>query len=155
MQRRIPQPHHTFHAADAFTPRPRYTLCFFCSLHPLAITITISHNSCIRSLHHRSQHKVHPLSHPDRRLSLSAMDQDDPQEEQLFQTVRPVHKNNLSPTIHAPVAHVVINIDPNNGKKIILWEDILQPFKDASYPRHGTKILPFLKGSDFNWYVCL
>ncbi|KAK5809852.1 hypothetical protein F5H01DRAFT_347678 [Linnemannia elongata] len=77
------------------------------------------------------------------------MNQDAPQEEEPLQTVRPVHKNNLFPTIHAPVAHIVINTDPYNGKKIILWEDILQAFKDASHPRHGTKILPFLKGSDF------
>lgn len=81
------------------------------------------------------------------------MEQDDSQEEELLQTVRPVHKNNLSPTIPAPVAHIVINIDPFNGKKIILWEDILQAFKDASHPRHGTKILPFLKGADLKWYV--
>ncbi|KAF9551440.1 hypothetical protein EC957_008109 [Mortierella hygrophila] len=77
------------------------------------------------------------------------MDQNDPHEEEPLQTVRPVHKNNLFPTLHAPVAHVVINSDPSNGKKIILWEDILQAFKDASHPRHGTKILSFLKGCDF------
>ncbi|KAF9141962.1 hypothetical protein BGX30_003717 [Mortierella sp. GBA39] len=77
------------------------------------------------------------------------MDQNDPHEEEPLQTVRPVHKNNLFPTLHAPVAHIVINSDPSNGKKIILWEDILQAFKDASHPRHGTKILPFLKDSNF------
>ncbi|KAG0291536.1 hypothetical protein BGZ96_005097 [Linnemannia gamsii] len=54
------------------------------------------------------------------------MEQGDSQEEELLQTVRPVHKNNLSPTFPAPVAHIVINTDPINGKKIILWEDILQ-----------------------------
>ncbi|KAG9067529.1 hypothetical protein KI688_012312 [Linnemannia hyalina] len=77
------------------------------------------------------------------------MDHNDPHEEEPLQTVRPVHKNNLFPTLYAPVAHVVINSDPSNGKKIILWEDILQAFKDASHPRHGTKILPFLKSCDF------
>ncbi|KAG0269414.1 hypothetical protein BGZ95_002089, partial [Linnemannia exigua] len=69
-----------------------------------------------------------------------AMEEDDP-----VQTVRPVHKNNLFPTIYAPVAHVVINIEPS-GKKIILWNDILQAFNDANHARHGTKVLPFLKG---------
>ncbi|KAG0287386.1 hypothetical protein BGZ97_007115 [Linnemannia gamsii] len=77
------------------------------------------------------------------------MEQDNPQDEdELLQAVRPVHKNNLFPTILAPVAHVVINIDPISGRKIILWDDILQAFKDASHPRHGTKSIPFLKGPD-------
>ncbi|KAG0367020.1 hypothetical protein BGX24_003440 [Mortierella sp. AD032] len=75
------------------------------------------------------------------------MEQDNPQDEPL-QAVRPVHKNNLFPTILAPVAHVVITIDPISGRKIILWDDILQAFKDASHPRHGTKSIPFLKGPD-------
>ncbi|KAG0076510.1 Heat shock 70 kDa protein 12A [Linnemannia elongata] len=75
------------------------------------------------------------------------MEQNNPQDE-LLQAVRPVHKNNLFPTILAPVAHVVITIDPIGGRKVILWDDILQAFKDASHPRHGTKSIPFLKGPD-------
>jgi hypothetical protein len=83
------------------------------------------------------------------------MEQDNPQDEdELLQAVRPVHKNNLFPTILAPVAHVVINIDPIGGRKVILWDDILQAFKDASHPRHGTKSIPFLKGPDLKWYIC-
>ncbi|KAF9912506.1 hypothetical protein EC991_010593 [Linnemannia zychae] len=78
---------------------------------------------------------------------MEQMEQDNPQDEPL-QAVRPVHKNNLFPTILAPVAHVVINNDPISGRKIILWDDILQAFQDASHPRHGTKCIPFLKGPD-------
>ncbi|KAF9908004.1 hypothetical protein EC991_010352 [Linnemannia zychae] len=77
------------------------------------------------------------------------MEPGDDSQDELLQTVRPVHKNNLFPTIYAPVVHVVINIEPD-GKKIILWDDILQAFKDADHARHGSKILPFLKDSSYN-----
>ncbi|KAF9087262.1 hypothetical protein BGX29_000914, partial [Mortierella sp. GBA35] len=72
---------------------------------------------------------------------------DSPQEP--VQAVRPVHKNNLNPTTPAAVAHVAIHIDTSSGKSIVLWDDVLQAFKDALYVRHGTRILSFIKGTDF------
>ncbi|KAF9087185.1 hypothetical protein BGX23_008312, partial [Mortierella sp. AD031] len=55
---------------------------------------------------------------------------------EAVQAVRPVHKNNLFPTTPAAVAYVTIHHDSSSGKKIILWDDILQAFKDALHPRH-------------------
>lgn len=65
--------------------------------------------------------------------------------EEPVQAFRPVHKNNLFPETPAAIAHVAIHNDPSNGKPIILWDDILHGFKDASHARHGTKIIPFIK----------
>ncbi|KAF9080276.1 hypothetical protein BGX23_002378 [Mortierella sp. AD031] len=70
--------------------------------------------------------------------------------DELVQTVRPVHKDNLFPTTPAAVAQVATHFDASCGKNIILWDDILQAFKDALHPRHGIKILPFHKDSAFN-----
>lgn len=80
------------------------------------------------------------------------MEQDDETEE-LVQAFRPVHKDHLFPTTPAAVAHVAIHTDPSNGRKIILWDDILHGFKDAAHARHGIKIIPFIKGPDFKKYA--
>ncbi|KAK3836713.1 MAG: hypothetical protein J3R72DRAFT_423848 [Linnemannia gamsii] len=37
----------------------------------------------------------------------------------------------------------------SSGKVIILWDDILAAFSNVVHVRSGTRILPFLKGSDF------
>ncbi|KAF9551439.1 hypothetical protein EC957_008108 [Mortierella hygrophila] len=76
------------------------------------------------------------------------MEQDNETEE-LVQAFRPVHKDNLFLITPAAVAHVAIHTDPSNGKKIILWDDILHGFKDAAHARHGTNIIPFIKDSNF------
>jgi hypothetical protein len=80
------------------------------------------------------------------------MSQDD-SPHSLLQAVRPVHKNNLTPTISAAIAYVVIHNDPSSGKNIILWDDVQQAFKDALHVRHGAIIIPFLKGADFKKYA--
>jgi hypothetical protein len=43
--------------------------------------------------------------------------------------------------------------DPTTKKNIILWEDILIPFRGAKYIRQGATVVPFLKGHDFKKYV--
>lgn len=39
--------------------------------------------------------------------------------------------------------------DPATKRNIVLWEDILIPFKGATYIRQGATVVPFLKGQDF------
>ncbi|KAF9080274.1 hypothetical protein BGX23_002376 [Mortierella sp. AD031] len=76
------------------------------------------------------------------------MPQDDPTDD-LVQAVKPVHKNNLSPITPAAISHITVHHDTSSGKSIVLWDDVLQVFKDALYVRHGTRILSFIKGTDF------
>ncbi|KAF9129953.1 hypothetical protein BGW39_003609 [Mortierella sp. 14UC] len=47
------------------------------------------------------------------------------------------------------VLHIDCHHDPSTNKAIVLWEDILIPFKQAAYVRNGTRVVPFLKGADF------
>ncbi|KAF9901566.1 hypothetical protein EC991_006014 [Linnemannia zychae] len=39
------------------------------------------------------------------------------------------------------------------GKEVVLWEDVLALFPDAAYLQHKTKVLPFLKGSNFKTLI--
>jgi hypothetical protein len=80
--------------------------------------------------------------------------------QECVQAIRPVY--NTSPVQNAPitatdqgVVHVTIQLDPE-GRKIVLWEDVQFALKGAINIRHGTKILSFLRGSDYQAYVaCL
>lgn len=45
--------------------------------------------------------------------------------------------------------HIATHQDPSSGKPIVLWSDVLRVFRDALYLQHGQKVLPFLKGADF------
>ncbi|KAF8942545.1 hypothetical protein BGZ47_006363 [Haplosporangium gracile] len=47
------------------------------------------------------------------------------------------------------VLYVTGHKDPATKKNIILWDDILIPFKGAMYIRQGATVVPFLKGHDF------
>ncbi|KAF9121331.1 hypothetical protein BGW39_010603 [Mortierella sp. 14UC] len=47
---------------------------------------------------------------------------------------------------------IVTRLDTPIGKEIVLWEDVLVDFLDAAYLQHKTKVLPFLKGSNFRPY---
>ena len=74
---------------------------------------------------------------------------------ELLQAVRPIYKSASSDTstttttsADVEIVHVAIHKD-SEGKQIVLWEDISIAFKDAVNIRHGTKILPFLRGGDF------
>ncbi|KAF9079937.1 hypothetical protein BGX23_002946, partial [Mortierella sp. AD031] len=73
-----------------------------------------------------------------------------------LQAVRPVSKSILdshsgsTPPPGGPVVYVDINTDPETLKRIVLWDDIKLAFDDALHVRHQTKVVPFLKGKDFN-----
>ncbi|KAG0199233.1 hypothetical protein BGX33_011785, partial [Mortierella sp. NVP41] len=72
------------------------------------------------------------------------------------QAVRPVSKSILdshygsTPPPGGPVVYVDINTDPETLKRIVLWDDIKLAFDDALHIRHQAKVVPFLKGKDFN-----
>jgi hypothetical protein len=69
------------------------------------------------------------------------------------QAMRSVNKNlpldAITPASPGEILHVDINTDPETEKEFILWEDILQAFKDAVQVRDKTRVVPFLKGPDF------
>ncbi|KAH7036546.1 hypothetical protein BKA57DRAFT_509821 [Linnemannia elongata] len=45
--------------------------------------------------------------------------------------------------------HITTHQDPSSGKIIVLWNDVLRVFPDALYLQRGKRVLPFLKGADF------
>ncbi|KAF9094387.1 hypothetical protein BGX23_002179 [Mortierella sp. AD031] len=74
---------------------------------------------------------------------------DEPQER--VQALRPVYKTGTLATSQqsqSEIVHVDVQLDPS-GREIILWEDILVAFKEATNVRHKTRILPFLKDASF------
>ncbi|KAG0065238.1 hypothetical protein BGZ89_008489 [Linnemannia elongata] len=86
------------------------------------------------------------------------MTQEDPPSppQELVQALRSVDKN-LPPSSIPPVnpnnpdyiLYVDVHTEPETGKKVVLWEDILQAFGDAVQVRNKAKVVSFLKGSDF------
>ncbi|KAF9294109.1 hypothetical protein BGZ88_004429 [Linnemannia elongata] len=86
------------------------------------------------------------------------MTQEDPPSppQELVQALRSVDKN-LQPSSIPPVnpnnldyiLYVDVHTEPETGKKVVLWEDILQAFGDAVQVRNKAKVASFLKGSDF------
>jgi translation initiation factor 2 gamma subunit (eIF-2gamma) len=76
------------------------------------------------------------------------------QEDSLnLQAVRPVSKDSLnSSNPSAPGAIVYIDTyqDPVTLKAFVLWGDIVQAFEDAIHVRYNSRVIPFLKGADFN-----
>lgn len=44
---------------------------------------------------------------------------------------------------------VATHFDEGAKKDIVLWDDILVVFRDAAYIQVGPRVVPFLKGSDF------
>ncbi|KAF8929328.1 hypothetical protein BGZ47_001108 [Haplosporangium gracile] len=78
--------------------------------------------------------------------------QEDISQEQV-QAFRSVDKgappNTVAPVRPDEIFHVETQIDPETQKEFILWEDILQAFDNAVQVRHKTKVVPFLKGSNY------
>ncbi|OAQ26297.1 hypothetical protein K457DRAFT_1822244 [Linnemannia elongata AG-77] len=74
-----------------------------------------------------------------------------PQEQiQALRSVdKSVHPNSVPLATPDEIYHVETQVDPDTQKDIVLWDDILQAFKDAVQVRHKTKVVPFLKGKDF------
>ncbi|KAK3824247.1 MAG: hypothetical protein J3R72DRAFT_479529, partial [Linnemannia gamsii] len=69
-----------------------------------------------------------------------------------IQAVRRIYENEqpASSTTPAGVIYLVCQPDPSSGKDILLWDDVLDAFKDdVIHIRSGAVVLPFLKGSDF------
>ncbi|KAG9073355.1 hypothetical protein KI688_001147 [Linnemannia hyalina] len=69
-----------------------------------------------------------------------------------LQAVRAVSKDNLdAPPSSAPgaIVHLETYEDPNTKKPFILWGDIEQAFENVIHVRFKSRIVPYLKGSDF------
>ncbi|KAF9546988.1 hypothetical protein EC957_008992 [Mortierella hygrophila] len=71
----------------------------------------------------------------------------------LVQAIRSVGKslplNSITPASLDEIFHVEIQVDPKTQKEVVLWEDIVQAFEHAVQVRHKSKVIPFLKGSNF------
>ncbi|KAG0253932.1 hypothetical protein BGZ95_006175, partial [Linnemannia exigua] len=78
-----------------------------------------------------------------------------PQEQlprQGHQAIRPVskHYRHTSTSIDPPdITYLEIHTDPVSQKQVVFWEDILMIYKDALHVRCQSKVVPFLKGTDF------
>jgi hypothetical protein len=46
-------------------------------------------------------------------------------------------------------AHITTHHDTSSGTTIVLWNDVLRVFPDALYLQRGRRVIPFLKGADF------
>ncbi|KAF9289646.1 hypothetical protein BGZ88_007653 [Linnemannia elongata] len=66
------------------------------------------------------------------------------------QAIRSVNINSSTSTPPHPneVIYIDVYTDPITKDKFILWEDI--PFLNALHIRHKARVLPFMKGADFN-----
>ncbi|KAF9900240.1 hypothetical protein EC991_007693 [Linnemannia zychae] len=73
--------------------------------------------------------------------------------EEHVQGFRAVHKTYKPSTVTYvdpdDVIHIDCNTDPNTQEEFILWDDIQQVFEDALFVRQRTKMVPFVKGSDY------
>lgn len=98
-----------------------------------------------------------PHNHPPTHLSIHRhlrrrmLQEAIPQEQiQALRSVdKSVHPNSVPLATPDEIYHVETQVDPDTQKDIVLWDDILQAFKDAVQVRHKTKVVPFLKGKDF------
>ncbi|KAH7036185.1 hypothetical protein BKA57DRAFT_475765 [Linnemannia elongata] len=71
---------------------------------------------------------------------------------QKLQAVRAVSKDNLDAApSSAPgaIVHLETYEDPDTKKPFILWSDIEQAFENVIHVRYKSRIVPYLKGSDF------
>ncbi|KAG0365290.1 hypothetical protein BGX24_004209, partial [Mortierella sp. AD032] len=69
-----------------------------------------------------------------------------------IQAVRRVYENELPCSSSAPagIIYLVCQPDASSGKDILLWDDVLDAFKEnVIHIRSGAVVLPFLKGPDF------
>jgi hypothetical protein len=66
-----------------------------------------------------------------------------------LQAVRLVYENS-DPSSSSNIIHLACRPDPSSGSEIILWDDIVDAFKeDVIHVRSGTVVLSYLKGPDF------
>ncbi|KAF9930195.1 hypothetical protein FBU30_000795 [Linnemannia zychae] len=74
--------------------------------------------------------------------------------EDITQALRPINKNirpnDIAPASSDEIIYVDCQIDPISKKFIVLWDDILQAFRDAEQVRYKARIIPFLKDASFN-----
>jgi hypothetical protein len=63
-----------------------------------------------------------------------------------------VYENDPTPVKETYIFHLPFYPDPSSGNDIILWDEILNVFKNILFVRSGTAILPFLKGADSEKY---
>ncbi|KAG0072869.1 hypothetical protein BGZ90_011775 [Linnemannia elongata] len=79
--------------------------------------------------------------------------------QQRVQAIRSVDKsvplNAVPPATPNEIYHVDTHPDPETQKEIVLWDDILQAFKNAELVRHKTWVVPFLKGKDFTMIAAM
>ncbi|KAG0061151.1 hypothetical protein BGZ90_003699 [Linnemannia elongata] len=77
--------------------------------------------------------------------------EDEPQEP--LQAIRAINKshppNLVTPASPDEIFHIEIRVDPKTQKEVVLWDDIVLAFEHAVQVRHKSKVVPFLKGSDF------
>ncbi|KAF9900459.1 hypothetical protein EC991_007322 [Linnemannia zychae] len=70
-----------------------------------------------------------------------------------LQAVRPVSKDSIdssNPTAPGPIVYIDTYPDPVTQKPFVLWADVVQAFEDAVHVRYNSRVIPFLKGADFN-----
>lgn len=89
--------------------------------------------------------------------SLKKMLQGEDEPQEPLQAIRAIDKshppNLVTPASPDEIFHIEIRADPKTQKDVVLWEDIVLAFEYAVQVRHKSKIVPFLKGSDFITYV--
>jgi hypothetical protein len=70
------------------------------------------------------------------------------QEEQV-QAIRVVNKDGHPAAGYTAGLQIACHFDATSGQQVILWEDIVMPFKDILlYVRYGAKIPQLLKDAD-------
>ncbi|KAG0278942.1 hypothetical protein BGZ95_002717 [Linnemannia exigua] len=73
--------------------------------------------------------------------------------EDHVQGFRAVHKSYRPSTVTYvdpdDIIHIECYTDPDTNKDFILWDEIQQAFEEAQFVRNKTKMLPYLKGSDY------
>ncbi|KAG0275942.1 hypothetical protein BGZ96_003552 [Linnemannia gamsii] len=68
---------------------------------------------------------------------------------QAFRSVdKSILPSAVPPATEEEVIHIDTQLDPETQKEIVLWDDILQAFKNADVVRNKTRVVTFLKGKD-------
>ena len=77
--------------------------------------------------------------------------QEQDEEQERVQVLRAVYNDDAYSVTEMPESETVkieCQLD-DDGREVILWEDILLVFDNILHVRHGTKVLPFLKDLNF------
>ncbi|KAF9930196.1 hypothetical protein FBU30_000796, partial [Linnemannia zychae] len=79
-------------------------------------------------------------------MTKSVTPEDDNVLESLTQALRPINKNtrpnDIAPASPDEIIYVDCQIDPISKKSVVLWDDILQAFKDAEQVRYKARLQP-------------